>query len=477
MSAAKLNVKTSSVPNSRLSVEVEVPADRCKNSYMEALNKLSRSISIPGFRKGKVPKAVIIQQLGVKRIQASALESLLQSIWTEALDQEGIEPLCEPELEDGFETLLGNFNPEQILTLKFETDISPTPKLKKSSGLTAEVEKLSFDPKQIDELIEQSRNQLATKVPVSDREAKKGDIALVSFKGTFSDDGSDIDGGSANSIEIELEPGRMIPGFIEGVIGMNISDKKVLKCEFPQDYHEEKAKGRKAEFHVTLEDLKIKELPELNDDFAKQASDKDNLKDLRSDLERRLIEDTNKKQTKNRQESLLEALVKELEVDLPKSLIDQEVRIIVEQTAQNFAQQGIDVKSMFTAELVKSLMESSKGEAEKKLRQKLALNALAKAEKIVVPEKEIIAKLKEVEADLKLSKEKNIDSDRLKDAISDDLLQEKLFLWLNENNTVIEKDPEERKSQKEGQKAKEISPKKKTSKTNKEKKSSKSPKS
>ncbi|WP_269603719.1 trigger factor [Prochlorococcus marinus] len=472
MSAAKLKVTTSSKPNSRIAVAVEVPADRCKKSYDEALSKLSRSISIPGFRKGKVPKAVVIQQLGVKRIQASALESLLQKIWTETLDQEGIEPLCEPELEDGFETILENFNPEKLLTLKLETDIAPIPTLKKSSGLTAEVENLIFDPKKVDELIEQSRAQLATKVPVNDRAAKKGDIALLSFKGSFSDDGSEIKGGSGDSIEIELEEGRMIPGFIEGVIGMNINDKKTLKCQFPKDYHQEDAKGRKAEFKVSLEDLKIKELPELNDEFAKQASDKENMNDLRADLEKRLKEDTERKQAKNRQDSLLEALVKELEVELPKTLIEQEVRVIVEQTAQNFAQQGIDVKSMFTPELVKSLMESSKGEAEKKLRQKLALNALAKSEKIEVSQKEINSKLKSIEEEIKLSNEKNIDESRLKEAITDDLLQEKLFVWLEENNTVLEKDPEKNKDQ-----SKEKSSKKTTTKTNKEKKSSKTPKS
>tara|TARA_Y100001968_G_C19376871_1_gene728140 strand:+ start:10 stop:1428 length:1419 start_codon:yes stop_codon:yes gene_type:complete len=471
MSAAKLKVKTSSVPNSRIAVEVEVPADRCKNSYQQALKKLSQSISIPGFRKGKVPKAVVVQQLGIKRIQASALESLLQTIWTEALDQEGIEPLSEPELKDGFETMLENFNPEKILTLKLETDIAPNPILKKSSGLTAEVEKLIFDPSKVDELIEQSRNQLATKVPVSDRAAKKGDIALVSFAGHFSDDGSEIEGGSGNSIEIELEKGRMIPGFIEGVIGMNINEEKTLKCEFAKDYHQEDAKGRKAEFKVTLEDLKIKELPELNDEFAKQASDKDTLADLRTDLENRLKEDTDKKQNKSRQDSLLNALVKELEVELPKSLIDQEVRVIVEQTAQNFAQQGIDVKSMFTQDLVKKLMESSQGEAEKKLRQKMALNALAKSEKIEVSENEINTKIKELEADLKLSKEKDIDPDRLKEAITDDLLQEKLFQWLEDNNTVIEKD-----SETSIQNSNKKNSKKTTTKTNKEKKSVKTPK-
>ena len=472
MSAAKLKVKTSSKPHSRIAVEVEVPSDRCKNSYDEALSKLSRSVSIPGFRKGKVPKAVVIQQLGVKRIQASALETLLQKVWTETLDQEGIEPLCEPELKEGFEMILENFDPEKTLTLKLETDIAPTPTLKKTSGLTAEVENLIFDPKNIDDLIEQSRAQLATKVPVCGRAAKKGDIALVSFKGSFSDDGSDIEGGSADSIEIELEEGRMIPGFIEGVIGMNINDEKILKCEFPKDYHQESAKGRKAEFKVSLEDLKIKELPELNDEFAKQVSDKENMIELRQDLEKRLKEDLDKKQEKNRQESLLNSLVNELEVELPKSLIDQEVRVIVEQTAQNFAQQGIDVKSMFTPELVKSLMESSKEEAEKKLRQKLALKALTESEKIEVSQNEINSKLKEIENDIKLSKEKNIDKSRLKEAITDDLLQEKLFAWLEKNNTVLEKAPE-----KSNAKGKEKSSKKTISKKNIEKKSSKTPKS
>ena len=127
---------------------------------------------------------------------------------------------------------------------------------------------------------------------------------------------------------------------------------------------------------------------------------------------------------------------------------------------------------MFTPELVKSLMESSKGEAEKKLRQKFALNALAKSEKIEVSDKEINSKLEQVEADIKLSNEKNIDAERLKEAVTDDLLQEKLFAWLEENNTVVEKPPEKAKDQ-----IKEKSSKKKTTKTNKEKKSSKTPKS
>ncbi len=479
MSVSKLKVKTKPAPKSRIAVEIEVPADRCKNSYAEALNKLSRSIAIPGFRKGKVPKAVVLQQLGVGRIKASALETLLQAVWKESLDQEGIEPLCEPELSEDFDSLLEDFNPEKILKLTLETDIAPDPILKKTSGLTAEVESINFDPKKVEELIEQSRNQLATKVPVNDRSAQKGDIALVSFKGTFADDGSEIEGGNAESIEIELEEGKMIPGFIEGIIGMEINNKKLLKCQFPDDYQQKEACGRKAEFQVSLQDLKTKELPELNDDFAKQASDKDTLAELRSDLEERLKEDVRNRQLKNRQDSLLDALVKELEVELPKSLIDQEVRVIVEQTAQNFAQQGIDVKTMFTPEIVKSLMESSREDAEKKVRQKLALNALAASEKIEVSEDEIKSKFKEVQAELKLSKDKNISPDQLRKAIADDLIQEKLFIWLEENNTVNEKAPTPavEDTKKKGKKTSTTSSKKKINIDEKETKSSKSPKS
>ncbi len=440
MSPEKLKVKTNALPNSRIAVEIEIPAARCKNSYQDAITRLSRTVSIPGFRKGKVPKAVIVQQIGVTRIQATAIESMLQNIWTEAITESKIEPLCEPELSGGFDSVLKNFNPEKVLKLTLETDIAPTPLLKNTKGLTAEAEKVEFDPKKIDELIEESRKQLATTVPVSNRSAQKGDIAVLSFQGTFTDDGSAIEGGSADSMDIELENGRMIPGFIEGIIGMNINDSKDLKCQFPENYHQKEACGRKAIFKATLKDLKTKELPDLDDNFAKQASEKSNMEELRKELEDRLKADAKMRQNKNRENALLKALIKELEVELPKSLIDQEVRIIVEQTAQKFAQQGIDVKSMFTEDIVKSLMESSRDEAKEQLLQKLALEALANTENIDINETEINNKLEELKEELK--EEKNIDQERLKEAIKDDLLKDKLIAWLEENNTVIEKAPE-----------------------------------
>ena len=448
MSANTLKVKTSPLANSRIEVEVEVPAGRCKTTYEEALSRLTKTVNLPGFRKGKVPKAVILQQIGRTRIKASALEQLLQKAWQEALEEEKIEPLCEPELKEEFELILENFDPEKKLSIIYQTDIAPTPILNSTKGMEVETTKVEYDPAKIDELIEQSRKQLATIVPVENRPAKMGDIAVVSFQGAY-EDGSEIEGGSSDSMDLELEEGRMIPGFIEGVIGMKINQEKSLKCEFPDDYHKKDSQGKKANFIVALKDLKTRELPEIDDAFAKQASDKKNMDELKNDLEQRLKEEVKRDQIKNRQESLLNALVKELEVELPKSLIELESKNIVEQTARNFAQQGIDVKSVFTTELVQSLLESSKKEAEENLRKNFALNALAKQEKIEVNEIELEKKVKEVK--LELSKEKDIDLERLKEAVKDDLLQEKLLSWLEENNTVIEKISDKKSPGKEKQ--------------------------
>ncbi|MGB1196686.1 MAG: trigger factor, partial [Synechococcus sp.] len=183
-----------------------------------------------------------------------------------------------------------------------------------------------------------------------------------------------------------------------------------------------------------------RELPELDDAFAKQASEQETLAELRSDLEQRLKDDAERRSRSNRHDALLAALVEQLEVELPESLIQQEVRNLVEQTAGQFAQQGMDVQSLFTPELVRNLMESSRPEAEERLRRSLALTALAESEKLSVDDADLNAKLKEVKG--QLSGERDIDPERLRQAVLDDLLQEKLLGWLEENSTVTEKAPE-----------------------------------
>ncbi len=436
---AALKVSTSPRPGSRLAVEVAVPGNRSRASYEAAVEKLSRSVRLPGFRKGKVPRPVLLQQLGPERVRATALEDLVDSVFRDALRQEKIEALGRPALSESFEVVLERFTPGEELTISLETDVEPTPSLRATRGLTAEAEAVSFDPARVDELLEQSRRQLATLVPVEDRPAAAGDVAQISFSGSYADSGEAISGGSSDGMEVELEEGRMIPGFVAGIIGMAIGETRSVDCTFPESYPQEEAAGRPATFSITLLELKARELPELDDAFASQASDKETLAELRADLETRLRDDAERRQRSNRQEALLAALVEQLEVELPESLIQEEVRNLVEQTAGQIAQQGMDVRKLFTPDLVRSLMDTSRPEAEQRLRRSMALRALASAEKIEVSEADLNAKVSEVSQGL--SDTSRIDPARLRQAVADDLLRTSLLEWLEANSTITEKAP------------------------------------
>jgi trigger factor len=281
-------------------------------------------------------------------------------------------------------------------------------------------------------------------VPVSDRAAAMGDVAVVSFSGVFSDDKSAIEGGSANGLDVELEEGRMISGFVEGVVGMKTGDKKDVECQFPDDYPEEVCRGRKALFAITLDELKGRELPALDDAFAQQASDKKTLNELREDLETRLKQDAEQRQKNNRHEALLKALVDQLDVELPESMIKEEINSLLQETAAQMAQQGMDVKKLFTPETVQNLAEASRGEATERLQRSLALKALAKAEDISVADQDLEAKIKEVSAGF--SDTNKIDPQRLRDAVAEDLLRETLLSWLEENAklTMVEAETEDK---------------------------------
>jgi trigger factor len=441
--APALQVTATPRPGSRMALEVAIPGSRSQASYEAAVGKLSRSVRLPGFRKGKVPRAVLLQQIGPLRVRATALEELVDAACRDALEIEKVAAISRPELSEGFELVLERFEPGNDLTITLELDVEPTPSLRQTKGLQAEAEEVSFDPARVDELIEQSRRQLATLVPVDERPAAGGDVAVLSFKGVFVDSGEEIEGGSSDASEVELEEGRMIPGFVEGVIGMAVGETRTVDCQFPDSYPQEDAAGRSARFEITLKDLKTRELPALDDAFAQQASDKQTLAELREDLETRLKGDSERRARAALHDALLDALVEQLEVELPETLILQEVRTLIEQTAGQIAQQGMDVKKLFTPDLVRSLMDTSRPEAEKRLRRSLALQALAAAEAITVADDELEAKVKEVRRDLSKegTQEAAIDPQRLRQVVADDLLREKLLAWLEENSTVSAKPP------------------------------------
>jgi trigger factor len=430
------------LPASQIGLEIEITPEMSKQAYEKTLQEFTRSANIPGFRKGKVPRQVLIQRFGTTRIKAAVVEDLIENSLKKAVEQEKIEAIGSFELKSSFEQLVSQFEPGSPLTFSAAVDVPPEVKLNEYKGLTVQAEEVKYDPAKVDEVLENYRSRSATLVPIEGRPAQKGDTAVVDFAGRLAKSADaaedaepeEIPGGSATDFEIELLEGRFIEGFIDGIIGMSAGETKDVTATFPEGYPQENLSGRDAVFTVTLKELKEKELPELDDDFAQDVSEFETLAELRESLEKRFQEEAEEKTKANKQEALLNELVKHLDVDLPATLVKQEVDYLLTQTAMRLSNQGIDVRQMFTPELVQNLRERSRPEAVTRLQRTLVLGEIAKKESLQVSQPEVNAKVQEVRASL--PEEQQYDPERLRQIVEEDLIRDKIFGWLEENSTI-----------------------------------------
>lgn len=430
----RMKVTQEKLPASRLGLEIEIPSESTSQAYEKTLQQLIRNANIPGFRKGKVPRQIVLQRYGTRSIKATAIEDLIEDSLRQVLEQEKIDALGNAELRSSLDELVEQYEPGQPLTVSLSIDVAPTAKLVNYKGLTAQAEEILYKPERVDEVLESYRERSATRVPVEGRPAKEHDIAVIDFSGQITgDEPKEIPGGSATDFEVELSEGRFIPGFVEGIIGMSVGETKEIEATFPEDYSQAELAGQPAVFTVTLKDLKEKELPELDDDFAQDISEFETLAELRESLEKRFQDEANDKTKANKQEALLEALVANLEVELPETLIRREVDHMITQTAMRFAEQGMDIKQMFTPEMVNMMRERSRPEAIARLRRTMALGEVAKQESITVDAAEVEAKVEEVLEDLE---GRSVDRDRLREVIEENLIRDKIFEFLEANSTV-----------------------------------------
>lgn len=433
-----MKVTQEKLPASQVGLEIEIPPEQSKQAYEQVIQNFARSANIPGFRKGKVPRQVLIQRLGVVRIKATALEDLIESGVTEALKQEEVKAIGQPQLRTSFEDLISQYEPGNPLTFKAAVDVQPEINLTQYTGLQVQAEEVKYDPASVEKVIEENRQEMATSIPVEGRAAQMGDVAVVDFKGVLVNDDpeaevEEIPGGQATDFQVELNEGRFIEGFIDGIVGMNIGETKEVDAKFPSEYPQPEFADRKAKFTVTLKELKEKELPEVNDDFAQEVSEFETLEELRASLEKRFTEEAENKTKANTQQALTKELVKNVEVDLPETLINQEIDTMLTQTAMQLSRQGIDVKRLFTQDTIPELRSRSRPEAIDSIKRTLALQEVAKRESIEVESAAIETRFNEVLAEYA---DKDVDKERLREVIADELLTEKILDWLQANATI-----------------------------------------
>ncbi|MDQ6841080.1 MAG: trigger factor, partial [Actinomycetota bacterium] len=308
------SVKTSvtELPESRVRVQAEVPAEEVERRLQETARQLGREMRIPGFRKGKVPAPMVIRQLGRQAVLDEALRSALGRWYVDAIDEAGIAPVGDPELDMGELPAQG-----EPLSFSIEIGVRPVAELGDYKGVEAGRREPGVEESAIVEQLEQLRDRFATLETV-DRPAETGDYVVMDYVGEV--DGEPFEGGEGRDQLLELGSGRLIPGFEEQLIGASAGERREIEVTFPEDYPGELG-GREATFEVTVGEVKAKRLPELDDEFASDAGGFDTLAELREDIASRLMERDQSAIDREFEDAVLDVAVEQAKVEIPGQLI------------------------------------------------------------------------------------------------------------------------------------------------------------
>lgn len=425
------------LPDSQVGLEIEIPSELSQRTYDQVLNKLMSTTTIPGFRKGKVPKPIFLQRIGVSQFKATVLQELLETAIQSAIKQEEITAIGNYQLRSSFEELVAQYQPGQTLTVSASVDVPPRVSLKQYKGLSLQAEEILPDPERVNRTLATYQNQRATLVPIEDRPAQMGDAVVIDFVGKVANEAGDLEefaGGSGTDFSLDLEPGRFIPGFIEGIVGMNLEESKDLDLAFPEDYGHTDLAGKAVVFSITLKEVKEKELPELDDDFAQEVSEFPTIEELRESLVDQYAEEASERTKTNQHAALLKALVANLEAEIPETLVQQETDFLVRQTLSQVSQQGLDLGKFLTQDLVEGMRREARPNAIERLKRTLALGEVAKQEAISVTPEELQTKFDQTLADLEDPDQ--YDLQRLRQVLEEELLQDKILTWLLTANTL-----------------------------------------
>jgi len=378
----------SELPGSRVSVEVEVPAADVGRAVGRAARTLAREMRMPGFRKGKAPPSLVIQRVGFAAVLEEAIREALPEWYEKALLGAGIAPVGNPSVEV-VSTPEGEGEP---LAFKFEIGVRPKAELGEYRGL--EVGRAEPEPpaEMVDREVERIREGFAKLEPV-DRAGAEGDVLLLDFEGRL--DGNAFEGGKASDYLLELGGGQLIEGFEEQLSGVTGGETRKVEVTFPDDYQAEELAGEDAVFTVEVKEVREKVLPELDDEFASEASEFDTLEELRTDIIKRVAEAVGQRAEQDFRIAAVDAVAAEAKLALPDELATARATERWERVERQLASRGMSPDSylQMQGKTREQLIEESRPEAEAELKREAVLAAIAEAEQIEVSEEEMVEAL------------------------------------------------------------------------------------
>ncbi len=380
-------------------LEIQIP----KADFEAQVNKVYKQqvskISIPGFRKGKAPRAIVEKMYGKGVFYEDALNALLPGVLEEAVKEAGIDVVSQPELD------LGDIDENGVaLTAKYWT--KPEITVKNYKGIKAEKTLKKASKAEVDAELERVRQRNSRTIEVTDRAAENDDVAIIDYEGFVGE--TAFEGGKGEAHHLKLGSGQFIPGFEEQIVGHKIGDSFDVTVTFPADYHAEELKGKEAVFKVSLNGIEKVELPELDDDFAKDVSEFDTLAEYKKDI-KATIEKRNQEEADHMvEEQLLSGIINGIEGEIPACMFENEAQNMLQDYENRMMQQGISMEMylQYTGMTKEKMMEELLPQAERQVKATLALEAIAKAENFEITADEIEAEYKRVAESYQIETEK-----------------------------------------------------------------------
>jgi len=364
-------------------LEVEVDAEQVAVALDKAFRKVVQKVNVPGFRKGKVPRSIFEARFGAESLYQDAIDILLPEAYTKAIDETGIEPIDRPDVD------VEQFGKGKSFKFKAKVQVKPEIKLGEYKGLVVPVEASEVTEDEIKAELERLQQRHAELVVVDEGPAQQGDFTSIDFEGFL--DGVPFEGGKGEKYSLELGSGSFIPGFEEQVVGLNIAEEKDIDVTFPENYQAENLAGKAVVFKVKLHEIKRKNLPELDDEFAKDVSEFDTLDEFKADLSKKLGERKEKDIATARETAIVDKAADAAEFDLPQVMIDTEIDAMMKDFENRLRQQGMNLELyfQFSGQSEADLKEQMQGDAVKRVRSNLVLEAIAKEENLEISDAEL----------------------------------------------------------------------------------------
>ena len=426
--------ETKKLETNRYQLEITVDGEKFREAIKEAYKKNGKKINVPGFRKGKAPLHMIETLYGAEVFFEDAFNLLYNDLVDDAIKESGLKVI-----NDKMDFELVSISKEDGVDFKVSVTTYPEIKLKKYKGLKAEKVKATVSAAEVNDELKALADRNARMISVEDRAAKKGDTVVIDFEGFT--DGKPFEGGKAEGHSLELGSGQFIPGFEDQIIGKKIGDEFDINVTFPKEYGAEDLAGKYAVFKIKLHEIKIRELPEIDDEFAKDVSEFDTIKDLKADIKKKALE---RKQTaaENAVENdLVNQIVEGIEGEIPEAMYESRLDGAVQDFAYRLQSQGMNLETYlkFTGGSLEDFRKTMRPQAEMQVKYRLALEKIVELEKITASKEEIEAEFK------KIADSYNIDIERAKatlpeEEIAKDVAVGKAIDFVKANAVITEVD-------------------------------------